>query len=81
MVVNDIKDIVKGTAELQKVISGGIMEYIVTDINGNRYQLSIDVSDKHDVGESASFMPFYDKAITLMRWIRRANENNELIRL
>lgn len=81
MVVNDIKDIVKGKAELSRIISGGIADYIITDINNNQFELLIDLTDKHDVGENASFLPFYEKAITLMRWIRRANENDTLIKL
>lgn len=74
----DLKEIVKGTADLNGVIAGGIAEYILTDINGKKYQLQIDVADKHDVGESAMFMAHYDRALILMRWIRRAIENNEL---
>ena len=74
----DLKEIVKGTADLNGVIAGGIAEYILTDINGKRYQLQIDVADKHDVGESAMFMAHYDSALILMRWIRRAIENKEL---
>ena len=75
----ELKDIVKGTADLSCVIAGGIAEYILTDINGKRYQLQINLSDKHDVGETATFQIHYDKAIILMRWIRRAIENNDLI--
>jgi hypothetical protein len=41
--------------------------------------LEIDLSDKHDVGETASFLPHYDKSLILMRWIRRAIENETLI--
>ena len=77
----NLKDIVKGTADLSCILSGGIAIYILTDINGNKYQLEINLSDKHDVGETASFMPHYDKAIILMRWIRRSIENNTLIAL
>ena len=51
----ELKDIVKGTADLSCVIAGGIAEYILTDINGNKYQLQINLSDKHDVGETATF--------------------------
>ena len=77
----DLKDIVKGTADLSCVIAGGIAEYILTDINGIKYQLQINLADKHDVGETATFQTHYDKAIILMRWIRRAIENKELIQL
>ena len=77
----ELKDIVKGQADLSCVIAGGIAEYILTDINGHKYQLQINLSDKHDVGETAAFQTHYDKAIILMRWIRRAIEKDELIQL
>lgn len=73
-------DIVKGTADLNCVFAGGKAEYIITDVNGNRYQLQIDLSDKHDVGETACFKA-HEKASILMRWIRRAIENNEFYEL
>ena len=76
----DLKDIIKGTAELNCVIAGGIAEYILTDINGKRYQLQIDISNKQDVGETATFMA-KEKPLYLMRWIRKAIDNNELIEL
>ena len=41
----------------------------------------IDLSDKRDVGETATFLAHYDKAITLMRWIRKAIENDTLIKI
>ena len=44
-------------------------------------QFDIDLSDKHDVGETATFMAHYDKALILMRWIRRAIENEELYKV
>lgn len=77
----DLKDIVKGTATLEGVLSGGIAVYILESESGKKYQLQIDLSDKHDCGESAMFMAHYDKALTLMRWIRRAIDNNSLIEL
>lgn len=78
MVVQDIKPIVKGTANLQYVMSGGIALYHIDAEDGKKYQLEIDLSDKHDVGETAAFKPT-EKALLLMRWIRRANENDTLI--
>jgi hypothetical protein len=77
----DLKEIIKGSADLQCVIAGGVAKYIITDPNGIKYLLRIDLSDKHDVGETATFELHYDKAMILMRWIRRAIENNELVRL
>lgn len=78
MVVQDIKPIVKGTANLQYVMSGGIAIYHINAVDGKKYQLEIDLSDKHDVGETAAFHPT-EKALLLMRWIRKANENDTLI--
>ena len=76
-----LKDIVKGTAKLDCVRSGGIAEYIITSINGKKYLLEIDLSDKVDCGDSATFRTEYPKAITLMRWIRRAMEKEDLFEL
>lgn len=77
----ELKDIVKGSAELLYVKAGGIATYKLTDINGKTYLLDIDLSDKHDVGETAEFNTYYEKSMILMRWIRRAIENNTLIEL
>ena len=52
----------------------------IFDVDGNKYQLEIDLSDKHDVGETAAFKPT-EKGVLLMRWIRRANENDTLIKI
>ncbi len=79
MLKHDLKTIVKGSADIDCVKSGGTVLYIITVSDGTKYQLEIDLSDKHDVGETASFMSHYDKSIILMRWIRRAIENSELI--
>ena len=78
MIVDDIKPLVKGIAQLQYVMSGGIAVYHILSTDDHAYQLEIDLSDKHDVGESAAFHPT-EKALLLMRWIRKANENDTLI--
>ena len=75
-----LKEIVKGTALLDCVRSGGVAEYIITSENGRRYLLEIDLSNKVDVGADASFRS-KEKAITLMRWIRRAIEKDTLVPL
>ena len=75
---HDLKTIVKGTANLDCVKSGGIAVYHITVEDGTVYLLEIDLSDRHDVGYDANFMAYYDKAIILMRWIRRAIENDTL---
>lgn len=79
MIVDDLKTLVKGSADLKYILSGGIAVYVIQGTDGKSYQLEIDLSDKHDVGETASFMPHYDRALILMRWIRKANENDSLI--
>lgn len=79
--MEDLKDIVKGTAVLDRMLSGGIAVYIIESINGKKYQLEIDLSDKNDVGATATFEIKYDKATILMRWIRRAMDNGTLVSL
>ena len=80
MIVNDIKPLVKGIALLQYIMAGGIAVYHIVSIDNRKFQLEIDLSDKHDVGETAAFKPT-EKALMLMRWIRKANENDTLIEI
>ena len=80
MIVNDIKPLVKGIAQLQYVMGGGIAVYHILSTDEHIYQLEINLSDKHDVGETAMFH-LVEKALLLMRWIRKANENDTLIRI
>lgn len=78
MIKHDLKTIVKGQADLNCVKSGGVAVYNIIVNDGTVYSLDIDLSDKHDVGETATFLSHYDKAIILMRWIRRAMDKEEL---
>ena len=78
---HDLKTIVKSPSKLDCIKSGGIAVYIATTEDGTQYQYEIDLSDKHDVGETATFMPYYEKSVILMRWIRRAIECEEMIQL
>ena len=71
---------VKGIAQLQYVLAGGIAVYKIIATDNTEYQLEIDVSNKTDVGESASFN-VTEKALLLMRWIRKANEDDTLIKI
>lgn len=80
MVVEDLKPIVKGIAQLQYVMSGGIAVYHLNAVDGHVWQIEIDLSDKHDVGETAAFKPV-EKGLILMIWIRKANENETLIKI
>lgn len=52
--------------------------YDLCSKSGKRYQVNIDLSDKYDVSDTAVFQTHYDKALTLMRWIRRAIDNDKL---
>ena len=80
MIVNDIKPLVKGIAQLQYIMAGGIAVYHIISVDDKKYQLEINLSNKNDVGETAAFKPT-EKGILLMRWIRRANEQDELIEI
>lgn len=80
MIVEDIKPLVKGIAQLQYIMAGGIAVYHITTVDGNKYQIEIDLSDKKDVGETAAFKPT-EKGLLFMRWIRKANENDTLIKV
>lgn len=46
----ELKNIVKGSAKLLFIKSGGIAVYELNSIDGKKYQLEIDLSDRHDVG-------------------------------
>lgn len=81
MINHDLKTLVKGSAKLDCVKSGGIAVYHITVEDGTIYSFEIDLSDKHDVGETATFMTYYDKSLILMRWIRRAIEKEELYKI
>ena len=80
MIVEDIKPLVKGIAQLQYIMAGGIAVYYITSVDGNKYQIEIDLSNKKDVGETAIFKPT-EKGLLLMMWIRRANDNDTLIKI
>ena len=81
MIAHNLKDLVKGQADLNCVMSGGIAVYHITVNDGTVYSIDIDLTDKKDVGDNASFMPHYDRAIILMRWIRRAIERDEIYKV
>lgn len=57
----------------------GVLYYTVKIASNIEYQFTIDMNDKEDVG-SAVF-PNEIKAITLMRYIRKAIENESLVEL
>lgn len=80
MVVDDIKPLVKGTAEITGVCADMTVTYKIKAIDGHEYQLDIDLQDRKDVGNSATFIS-PEKGLYLMRWIRRANKDGTLIKL
>lgn len=80
MVVQDIKPIIKGTANLLCVLAGGIAVYRLNAVDGHVYQIDIDLSNKNDVGETAAFNPT-EKGIFLMRWIMKANKDDSLVKI
>ena len=77
----ELKNIVKGGAKLLFIKSGGIAVYELNSIDGKKYQIEIDLSDKNDVGETAIFETEYMKSLMLMRWIRRSIENGTLVEI
>lgn len=80
MVVDDIKPLVKGTAEITGVCVDMTVTYKIKAIDGHEYQLDIDLQDRKDVGNSTTFIS-PEKGLYLMRWIRRANKDGTLIKL
>lgn len=73
-----IKDAVSGTtAKFSHAIAGVLYYnlYVKEDV----YQFSIDMNDKADVG-TTTFLNEY-RGITLMRYIRKAIENETLVKI
>ena len=74
----ELKSIVKdNVAKFSHAISG-VLYYIVTTKEGD-YLFPIDMNDRDDVG-TTTFLSEY-KAITLMRYIRKAIDKNELVKI
>lgn len=75
----NIKDIVSdGNMAVMDHAIAGVLYYKVETKNGS-YMFPIDMNDKEDVG-TATFDASL-KAITLMRYIRKAINNNSLIKV
>lgn len=79
-VVIDIKEIVSNgnIAKIAHAIAG-VLYYIVETEKGNKFMFPVDMNDKDDVG-TATFAAEI-KAITLMRYIRKAINNQSLIKI
>ena len=73
-----LKEAIKGTKSKFDHACTGILYYI-DYVGDHEYQFQIDMNDKADVG-TADFEAEY-KSITLMRYIRKAMEKNEFIKI
>ena len=73
-----LKDIIKDNFVKFSHACEGILYYNV-DVDGKTYEFPVDMNNKEDVG-TTTFLSFY-KPITLMRYIRKAIENNNLIEI
>lgn len=72
---HSIKEIVKGTTANLVNCQGGKLFYSVV-VEDTRYTFPIDVSDRDEVGDG--IFELSHKAITLMRYIRKAISSEEI---
>lgn len=73
-----LKEAVKDTkCKFDHAIAGTL--YYVLEVGTDKYQFPIDMNDKNDVG-TATFEAEY-KGITLMRYIRKAMDGENFIKL
>lgn len=63
-------------AKFQRAIAGVL--YYKVDVDGGAYEFPVDMNDKEDVG-TATFESEI-KAITLMRYIRKAESSGSLVK-
>ena len=73
-----LKEIVKDTTATFSHACMGVL-YYVTEVGDERYMFPVNMNDKEDVG-TTSFVASY-KTITLMRYVRKAMEQGELIKI
>jgi hypothetical protein len=74
----NLTELIKGNVVKFNHANEGILYYNI-EFKGSVYQFPIDMNDKEDVGTGV--FHFTEKAIFLMRWIRRAIENESLIQI
>lgn len=76
----NLKEIVgdNNMANISHAIAG-VLYYQVNTKSGNQYMFPVDMNDKDDVGTST--FPASIKCITLMRYVRKAINNDSLIKL
>lgn len=73
-----IKEAVKDTIAKFSHACAGVLYYTI-EVGNNRYQFPIDMNNKADVG-TTTFVNEY-KGITLMRYIRKAMESDNFIKI
>jgi hypothetical protein len=73
-----IKEAVKDTVAKFYYACAGVLYYTV-EVGNDKYQFPIDMNDKEDVGTTA-FVAEY-KGITLMRYIRKAMNSENFIKI
>ena len=73
-----IKEAVKDTISKFSYACAGVLYYI-DYVGDSQYQFSIDMNDKDDVGTSN--FEATNKSITLMRYIRKAIDKGEFIKI
>jgi hypothetical protein len=73
-----LKEIVKGTMAKMSYVCNGVVYYII-QVEGTLYQLEMDTTD-HVEFANVYFLPEM-RSIELMRWIRKAIDNDKLIQL
>ena len=73
-----IKEIVKDTVSIFSYACAGVLYYTVT-VGEDTYQFPVDMNDRDDVGTTA-FVAEY-KTITLMRYVRKALESGDFIKI
>lgn len=80
MIMHDLKQIIGDRDRMSEISHciAGVIYYIVT-VGESKYIFPVDMNDKADVG-LATFNN-QEKAIVLMRYIRKAMENDSLIKI
>jgi len=79
-----ISDVINAETKNYKAIfsfyRSGKLYYTVIDDNGKAiWEFPVDITDTHDIGDATFSSEF--KAITLMRYIRKAIDSESLIKL
>ena len=75
-----IVDIVKDNKAIFSFYRSGKMYYTIVDSTGKAlWEFPIDITDTNDIGNATLVNEF--KAITLMRYVRKAIDNETLIAL